>query len=192
MDGIEDDNLENLTRRAESFERQAQEANTWEDAEETAAGKVEPVPDIDAAGNRAESLLKIGEGIAKLLIDNRLFFAPEEIQEGRESLAPVIQKYNLAGEGTGRLPYQEEISAGLYLGGLIKRFRRALAALRASDKAKAEAENKANQQPNQQQNQATQSDGEERKHKSEEQPHALSGSLGLGQVSDPDAPVWLG
>lgn len=183
------DELDNLARRAESFEKQAQEAGTWEEVSDTAEpGKVEAVIDIDAAGNRVESLMKVAEAAAKMFLDNRLHFADEEIEAGRDNLAPVVQKYGLAGEGTGRLPYQEELTAGFYLGGLFKRFRRALAALKAADKAKAEAEKQANQQQYQA---SAQPNGEERKHQSKEQSRSVPGEVGVGEVADPDAPGWL-
>lgn len=183
------DELDNLARRAESFEKQAQDASTWEEVSDTQEpGKVDPVVDIDAAGNRVESLMKVAEAAAKMFLDNRLFFPDEEIQAGRDSLAPVVQKYGLAGEGTGRLPYQEELTAGFYLGGLFKRFRRAMAALKAADKAKAEAEKQANQQQHQA---SAPANGEERKHQSEKQSRSVSSEVGVGEVTDPDAPGWL-
>lgn len=183
------DELDNLARRAESFEKQTQDANTWEEVSESQEqGKTEPVIDIDAAGNRVESLMKVAEAAAKMFLDNRLYLPDEEIEAGRDSLAPVVQKYGLAGEGTGRLPYQEELTAGFYLGGLFKRFRRALAALKAADKAKAEAEEQAKKQRYQA---STPTNGEEREHQSEEQPRPLSGEVGVGEVADADAPGWL-
>lgn len=182
------DELENLARRAEQFEQEAKAATKWEEvSEKPEPGKVETVVDIDAAGNRVESVMKVAEAAAKMFLDSRLFLPDEEIQAGRDSLAPVVQKYGLAGEGTGRLPYQEELTAGFYLGGLFKRFRRALVALKAADKAKAEKEREANQQ----QNKASGTSGEERKHQSKESAQPVSGQVGLGEVTDPDAPGWL-
>jgi hypothetical protein len=179
------DELENLAQRAEAFEKSAEESKKWGEPE--AEEKSEPLPDIDAAGNRVESIMKVAEAAAKMFLDNRLFFPDEEIEAARGSLSPVVQKYNLAGEGTGRLPYQEELTAGFYLGGLFKRFRRALAALKAADKAKAEKENQANQQANQEEN----NDGDERKHGTQEQPHVVPSEVGVWQESDPNAPKWL-
>lgn len=187
------DELENLVNRAESFERDQVGAQTWEPVSEgeakVKAGTVPPVNTIDAAGNRAEGFLRITEGVVKLIFDSRLVMGDDEIESGRESLSPLIQKYNLAGEGNGNLPYQEEISAGLYLGGLFKRFKRALVVLRAKDKAEAEAKRQANDGANSSGNKA--SNGEERKHETSEQSQPLSGDLGVWQEPDADAPKWL-
>lgn len=178
------DELENIAKRAEAFERQAEEANTWEDAEEKPrqAGAVSGVDPSEAAGNMAENFLRIGEAAAKLFADSRLMLDEAEILSGRASLSPVIEKYNLAGSGDGNLPYQAEISAGFYLGGLWKRFKRALAALRAEDRAKAEANQQSGNKAN---------NGEERKYKSEEQSQSLPSPERLRQESDPDSPGWL-
>jgi hypothetical protein len=182
------DELENLANRAESFERDSEGAQTWEPVSEGGAkdkaGTVPPVNTIDAAGNRAEGALRVAEAAAKLVFDSRLMLDKKEIESGRESLSPIIQKYNLAGDGSGNLPYQEEISAGFYLGGLFKRFRRELAALRAKDKAEAEAKRQANEK-------AKNGYGEERKHETGKQSQPVSGNLGVWQESDVDAPKWL-
>ncbi len=195
------DELEKLAKRAEFQEQQNRQPEEWEEVQDKKSSPgpevVQALPSDQAAANRAEAILTIAEKAAQMFFDPRLVLGEGEIEAGRDSLAPVIQKYNLAGEGTGRLPYQEEITAGLYLGGLFKRFRRAIAALRASDKAEAEA--KAKEQANQKSsgqfnssvNQAN-DNGEERKHQSEKQSHFVPSALGLGEVSDPDAPKWLG
>jgi hypothetical protein len=188
------DELDNLAHRAEAFEKGAAAANSWEpvdDKKEQGAGVIAALPPIDAAGNRAESVLKVLAAAAKMFVDDRLEMSEAEIQNGRDSLAPVIQKYNLAGEGTGRLPYQEELTAGFYIGGLIKRFMRAVATLRAYDKAKAQADNQANNQPNNQANYAQgQANGEERKHQSEKQSQPVSSEVGGGKVTNPNEEVW--
>ncbi|HCS65471.1 MAG TPA: hypothetical protein DIW64_16180 [Cellvibrio sp.] len=191
------DALDNLARRAEAFEAEQKEAGSWEEVKESEKKPDAPgsgsLPDIDAAANRAESILRIAEAAAKMFVDDRLILGDEEVANGRDSLAPVLQKYNLMGEGTGRLPYQEEITAGFYLGGLFKRFKRALAVLRAKDKADDEANKQANHQavhqPKPSGNQAT--NGEERKHQSQEQPQSVPGDQRIREVSDVDAPIWL-
>lgn len=183
------DELDNLARRAEAFEKEVKDAGKWESEAEKKEpeGVIASLPPIDAAGNRAESILKIAEAAAKMFVDSRLVLGAEEIQNGRDSLGPVLQKYNLVGEGTGRLPYQEELTAGFYLGGLFKRFLRTVAALRAHDKANAKANAQANNQPNNAQGQAN---GEERKYQSKEQSQPLPGEVGLGEVTNPNEEVW--
>jgi hypothetical protein len=185
------DELENLANRAESFERDQAGAQKWEPVSEseakTKAGVVPPVNTIDAAENRAEGFLRVAEGVAKLIFDSRLMLDEEEIQSGRSSLSPAIQKYNMAGDGSGNLPFQEEISAGFYLGGLFKRFRRALAALKAKDKAEAEAKRQANEKANSSGN----GYGEERKHETRKQSQSVPGDVGVWQEPDADAPKWL-
>lgn len=191
------DALDNLARRAEAFEQEQKEAGSWGEIKDSEkkpdASGASPLPDIDAAANRAEAILKIAESATHMFIDDRLSLGDVEIENGRNSLAPVLQKYNLMGEGTGRLPYQEELTAGFYLGGLFKRFKCALTALRAKDKAEAEANKQASQQPNQQANKSGNQaeNGEERKHQSEEQSQPVPGNERLREVADPDAPRWL-
>lgn len=180
------DELEKLALRAEHHEQQAASAAEFEPVKEQgqAEGVVAGVSTAEASANAAETMLRIAEGAAKLFADPRLMLSQEEIDSGRESLAPVIEKYGLAGSGDGRIPFWQELTAGLYLGGLIKRFRRALAQLRADDKAKEQAKQ-------QSEDKARASDGEERKHQHEERPHVVSGAVGVGEVSDLEAPGWL-
>ena len=187
------DKLEDLARMAEHQEKQQDAASTWEPVEDQKpAGTINGVSDQEAAANAAESYLRIAEGVAKMFADPRLMLGDEEIASGRESLAPVIDKYGLAGTGDGKIPFWQEIGAGLYLGGLFKRFRRALAQLRADDEAKEQAKKQANQQANNQAvNQANTSDGEERKHQTVEQSQPLPSDQWVREVTDPDAPVWL-
>src|SRR5690554_5278078 len=121
------DELERVINRAEALEREQAEAADFSQPEsETERVSVASVDALEAAANRAESLMRVAEGAIKMFVDSRLMLDDDEIQSGRDSLAPVLDKYALAGEGSGHLPYQEEITAGFYLGGLWKRFRRAL------------------------------------------------------------------
>lgn len=175
------DELERIAARAEQLEREREQADEIEPEQpERQAGQVRPVDPMEAAGNRAEAILRIAEGAAKMFFDSRLMMPKEEIQSGRESLAPVIDKYNLAGEGSGNLPYQEEIVAGFYLGGLIKRFRRAWADLRARDKAE-QARREAEKQAD---------NGQERKYQPEKQSRPIPGEVGNGKKPDHDTPRW--
>ena len=185
------DGLENIANRADQMDRQTEKAQEFEPVEETKSGEavLVGVSEDQAAANMAECLLSVGFGVAKMLLDSRLVMGEGELESGKESLSPVIQKYNLYGSGSGRLPYWEEITAGLYLGGLYKRIRAALSELRAADKAKREAKGQANQQPENNQTQANY--GQERKHEFKEQSHSLPSSVGLREESDANTPFWL-
>lgn len=175
------DELEQMQRKAEQFEQEASEAEKIED--KPTQGEVAGIDPSEAAENMAETLLHVGFGVSKLFLDSRLTLGDDEVMSGRESLAPVIEKYNLQGGGDGKIPYWQEITAGLYIGGLIKRIKRALSELKAKDKAEREAKQQANAQAAQQPNQAGNAGyyGEERKHDTKEQPHAVSSEVGLRQ-----------
>jgi hypothetical protein len=176
------DQLENIANKAEGFEKQTAESQSFEPVNDSpGAGAVPFVDPLEAAKNRAEILLQTLGVAAKSFIDTRLEMPPEEIAAGKEGLGPLLAKYNLAGDGDGKLPYQEEITAGLYLGGLWRRFRRALASLRAFDKAEAEKQKQQDQANN----------GDQRKHQSQEQPQPVSGEVGVRQEPDIDSPGWL-
>lgn len=161
--------LDNIAAQADQFEKETAAAGEFSADEQQTI-----VDQLDAAADRAEALLRILGVGAKAFIDNRLDLPPEEIEQGRACLAPVIEKYGLAGDGGG-IPYQEEITAGFYLGGLWRRFRRALAELREVDRAKAEAEKDS---------------GNQRKHQSEEQSRPVPGEVGVREKSDAPPPRW--
>lgn len=174
------DGLENIANKAEGLEKQTADSQTFEPVNELPGAAVFIDP-LEAAKNRAAIILQtLGAG-AKAFIDQRLELPPEEIAAGQEGLAPLLAKYNLVGGGDGKLPYQEEITAGLYLGGLWRRFRRALAQLREIDRAEAER-----------QKQEQESNGNQRKHQPQEQPQPVSSEVGVRQESDTDSPRWLG
>lgn len=171
------DGLEQAIGRAEAFDReQADKAQEYAQEAQQDQATVAGVDSMEAAANMAESLLKTGVVACKAFVDSRLSVDDEEVQQCRESLAPLIDKYNLA-VGGGKLPYGEEISAGLYLGGLWRRFRRALTELRAKDKAERQAREQAN-------------NGDQRKHESEKPSQSVSGEVGLRQEPDADSPGW--
>jgi hypothetical protein len=170
--------LENIAARADQFEKETAEANQFKKPEESAKEGVVQLDPLEAAGNRAEALLRILGVGAQAFIDNRLELPDDEILQGRASLAPVIEKYGLAGDG-GVIPYQEEITAGFYLGGLWRRFRRVLAELRAADKA--EAEKKKREQ---------ESSGSQRKHQPEEPARPVSGEVRIREEPDADKEGW--
>lgn len=171
------DGLDQAIGRAEAFEReQAEKASEFASDGKQDQQNISPGDSLDAAENMAESFLKVGMGVCKAFIDRRLEADAEEIKQCRESLGPVIDKYNLAA-GNSKLPYAEEISAGLYLGGLWKRFRRALSDLRAKDKAEQQAREQANH-------------GSERKHQPEKPTQSLPGEVGVRQEPDADSPGW--
>lgn len=173
------DGLENIVAEAEHYEQQTENAQQFKPEVEQggAAAVVAGISPAEAAGNMAESVLSLGFGLMRMVLDSRLVLADEEKECARNDLSPVIEKYNLAMGGTGRLPWHEEIIAGLYLGGLYKRIRRALSELRAMDKAKREAKEQAS--GNQQQ--ANDYYGKEREHAAQEQPHAVPSDFGLRQ-----------
>lgn len=182
------DELENLANHAEQYERKTEEAQKFESPDkENTQVIVSGVSPEEAAGNMAETILQVGFGVCQFLLDPRLQYDVDEVAAAREKLAPVIQKYNLAVGGTGRLPWIEEIMAGLYLGGLYKRIKRVLSEIRAYDKAKREAETEANSQANNNQNQANSSYyGEARKHQSQESSHPVPSEVGVRQESNPN------
>lgn len=170
------DELSNVINRAEAFDAEQQQAGEYAPQESGPSG-ANPASE-DAAENMAESVLRIGEAAAKMVVDRRVYVDDAEVEACRSSLAPFIQKYNLA-KGDGKAPYQEEIQAGFYLGGLWKRFRRNVAQLRANDRAKA----KANQEQNS-------NHGDQRKYQSQEPAHPVSGEVGIRKESDADTPGW--
>lgn len=174
------DGLDNIANKAEAFEKSAQESSTFApvDDKKESAGAIPAANELDAAANRAAIILKTLEAGVTAFVDQRLHFPEEEIAAGREGLAPILAKYNLAGDGDGQLPYQAEITAGLYLGGLWRRFRRALAHLRTLDKAE-------------KQKQEQTSNGDQRKPEPQEQPRPVSSAVGVRQESDPETPRWL-
>lgn len=185
------DGLENIANRADQMDRQFEQAQEFEPVDDKPKGEavLMGVSPEQAAENMAESLLSVGFGVAKMLLDSRLVMGEGELESGKESLSPVIQKYNLAGGGTGRLPWYEEISAGLYLGGLYKRIRAALSELKAADKAKREVKEQASQQPENNQTQVNY--GNQREHTTTEHAHTVSSYIGVRKESDPDSPFWL-
>lgn len=170
--------LDDIAARAEAFEKQSEQSRKVE-PEDT--GRVDAIDPMQAAENMAASMLTVAQAGAKFFFDQRLYLGDEELAEGKSSLAPVIDKYDLAMGGNGKMPYQEEIVAGFYLGGLFKRFRRALAALRASDKAKAEAEKREQDQAN----------GNQRKHQSQEQSRTVPSEVGIREEPNNDKEGWL-
>lgn len=180
------DGLENIVAEAEHYDRQTESAQQFKPVDEQggAAAVVAGISPTEAAGNMAESVLSLGFGLMRMVLDSRLVLADEEKECARNDLSPVIEKYNLAMGGTGRLPWHEEIIAGLYLGGLYKRIKRALGELRAADKAKREAKEQANQQANGNTYQANDYYGKEREYAAQEQPHAVSSDIGLRQESN--------
>lgn len=170
------DGLDQAIGRAESFEReQTDKAKEFASESEPAAGAVASVDPIEAAGNMAVSLLKVAEGACKAFVDSRLMLDEKELESGRESLAPVIDKYGLA-LGSGKMPYAEEIEAGFYLGGLWRRFRRALGELKAADKAAAKEREQAN--------------GGQRKYEPEKPARAVPSEVGLREKPNTNSEGW--
>ncbi|TVZ37679.1 hypothetical protein P886_2022 [Alteromonadaceae bacterium 2753L.S.0a.02] len=164
------DELERLASEAESEEQSEQQAKQGEPVSEAAALLEPDIDRKEAAENRAESVLKIMEGGVKLLIDQRIHFTDENYKDGRESLGAVIDKYHIQGDGTGRIPLEEEVRAGFFLGSLAKIVYRSKRYLSQRDK--------------QQQQQEQAKHGEERKHQASEPSHSVLGEVGLRENTD--------
>lgn len=162
------DELERLASEAESEEQSEQQAKQGEPVSEAAAPSEPDIDRKEAAENRAESVLKIMEGGVKLLIDQRIHFTDENFKDGRESLGAVIDKYNIQGDGTGRIPLEEEVRAGFFLGSLAKIVYRSKRYLSQLDKLEQE---KAKH-------------GEERKHQTAQPSHPVLSEIGVRENSD--------
>ena len=163
--------------KAEAFDSEQRAAE--ESTETTGTGQPTTAPDVDkrsleAAAEMAESLLKTGEKIMQAFVDQRLVADELEVARCGENVGPLLDKYNLTGGGGG-LPYQEEMAAGFYFGGLIKRFRRALAELRKADKAK---------------KQEKETNGNQREHQTSQPSRAVSGEVGVREKSDASKEGW--
>lgn len=163
------DELEQLAAKHDGLES---EAESLQQSEPVSDGKA----DGEAAANMAESLLRLGEGCAKVLLDPRLCLDDSDIDAGRESLSPVIDKHDLA-VGSGKMPYQEEITAGFFLGGLIKRMMQALRSLRERDKAKQRERDKANH-------------GDQREHQTTEPTQPVPGPERVREEPNPKEEGW--
>lgn len=133
--------LERLAKRAEAGEEAEAAERREEDEPEQQPEQGAPEPgQVRAGENRAEVVLRIIEGGAKLIFDDRLALEPDQVEEGREKLGPAIAKHDLQGTGTGNIPYQEEVVAGFFIGGLIKRLIRKFKALRQRDREEKQKE----------------------------------------------------
>ncbi|WP_045827157.1 hypothetical protein [Teredinibacter turnerae] len=163
------DELERLASQAETEELSEAQAKQSEPVTLALPAPVVEHDRTEAAENRAESVLKILEGGVKLLIDSRIHFSEDNYKDGRESLGAVIEKYDIQGDGTGRLPLEEEIRAGFFVGALLKTVYRSKRYLTQHDKAEQEKQ---------------QRHGEERKHASTQQSHSVLSEVGLREDSD--------
>lgn len=175
------DELDKVINRAGAFEREQEQAGDWSEPESEAkpeSAAIASVDPMEAAGNMAESLLRVAEGAIKMFADHRLELDADEIEAGRAGLAPAIDKHGLTA-GNGKMPYQEEIQAGFYLGGLWRRFRRALGELRAKDQAKAKAEQERKQ-----------ANGDQREHGTQEPARPIPSSERVREEPNPDSPGW--
>ncbi|WNZ54156.1 hypothetical protein QT397_14770 [Microbulbifer sp. MKSA007] len=170
------DELERMAKQAESDEK-VRDAEAAESEATEASPEPETLVPMEAAENRAQSILKIAEGACQMFIDERLVLEQEEEERGISSLAPAIQKYELAGTGTGRIPYQEEVTAGFYIGGLIRRIIKAVKALRQHDREEAKKREEAYRS------------GKEREHQTPQQSQPLPGEEWLRQNSDVAPPI---
>jgi|GEM_PF-6257922 len=163
--------------KAEAFDSEQRAAE--ESTETTGTGQPTTAPDVDkrsleAAAEMAESLLKTGEKIMQAFVDQRLVADELEVARCGENVGPLLDKYNLTGGGGG-LPYQEEMAAGFYFGGLIKRFRRALAELRKADKAK---------------KQESENNGDKREHTPQQPARPVSSEVRVREKPNTTAEGW--
>lgn len=170
------DELDRAIARAAAFQKEQNRAAGVELEESTEQGAssvtISAPSSLDQAKNMAESLLKTGEQITKILVDKRLIVDQEEVDDCRESMAPLLDKYKVSSGGS--VPFIEEIRGGYYMGGLFKRFKRAVAELKAQDKKKRE------QQEN----------GSTRANREEKQARNVSGQVGIREESNAKAEGW--
>ena len=162
--------------KAEAFDSEQKAA---EDACESVASEPKVQAEVnqsspEAAAEMAASLLKTGEKIMQAFVDQRLVADELEVTSCRDNVGPLLDKYNLTGGGGG-LPYQEEMAAGFYFGGLIKRFRRALAELRKADKAK---------------KQESENNGDKREHTPQQSARPVSSEVRVREKPDTTAEGW--
>ncbi len=170
--------LDELAEKYDDIEKSEEASDSTE-----SKAKVKPTePTLEpseSAKGRVEGLLKLCEAGVQSFVDPRLALSEEDIHAGRESMAPAVEKYGLAGsgEGEGAIPFSEEVTLGFYLGGLFKRTMNSIRQLRAFDKAE---EKKRRAQQN----------GSEREHRPTEQAHDVSGAKRDGQKSDAEEEGW--
>ncbi len=179
MDGV--NALDLLAHRAEQSEKgEAEQLEAELSPEEPEVDPPASPEAIDAGANRAESFMRICEGGVQLFLDDRIALSDEEIQASRDQLGPALAKHNLAGTGTGNIPYQEEVTAGFFLGRMIKRLVVRLRQLRRSDQEEAK---KKEQQWRQSQH------GQEPQHQVRESSQPVPGEVGLREESDVAPPI---
>lgn len=171
------DKLEHLARVAESEEKAEEALYSSEPQSEPEQAVSGDTDRLEAAGNLAATVLSIGGGAVKLFLDDRIELPESDIEAGRAALAPVIEKHNLVGEGSGTVPYIEEISAGMFLGSLVKKLIRVKRELRQDDDKDKEQERRV-------------SYGEERKFTATDQTHAVSSEKRVREKSDTTAEGW--
>lgn len=172
------DDLGNVISRAIELEKDQAAAASFEPVDESKSKRTETVKSGggDSAAEFAESLLVMGTSVAQAFVDSRLCVDDQEIALCRSELAPALDKYSLA-RGDGKIPYREEWRAGFYLGGLGRRFKRALAQLRAQDKAKMEAKRRAE-------------NGGQRKHETQESAYPVPSKERVREKSNVDKEGW--
>ncbi len=93
------------------------------------------VTDKEAAENAASRFIRVNEVLFKVFGDSRVDYPDEIYQEGIEALAPLAEKYGVTAGG-GKLPFEEETDAGIWLGRLWRNTINAIREMRAADKEK--------------------------------------------------------
>ncbi|MGH1374590.1 MAG: hypothetical protein ACRBBW_21315 [Cellvibrionaceae bacterium] len=140
----------------------------------------QPVPQAkvdteEAEGKGADRLSRFivkGHEFGFRLLDGDIEYTEALYKEAEEDLAPLLEKHGL-GSGVDSIPFEEEVTAGLFIGRL---WRNTLNAIRANAKAKKQKES-----PNH---------GEERKHPSTEPAQPVSGEERVRQESNPHPSQW--
>lgn len=174
--------MDELDKLAEKYDAIEQD-EVQEQSEPVAEKPSEPefIEPTEAGKERAEALLKISEKLFNLTVEDRLALTGEDIEEGRESLGPVLEKYNVQGEG--KFQYQEEVTAGFFIGRLVKKVVSGLRTLRKMDA-------EARKQKQKQNNQEAINDGEERERRATQPAQVDNGSERNGEKSDVEKEGW--
>lgn len=171
------DKLEHLARLAEGEEKAEEAIYSTEPQSEPEPTKGGELDRFEAAGNLAATVLSIGGGAVRLFLDDRIELPESDIEAGRDALAPVIEKHGLAGSGSGTVPYIEEITAGMFLGSLVKKLIRVKRELKHEDEKDKEQERRS-------------SYGEERKFTATQQACDVPSKERVRQESDSTEERW--
>lgn len=175
------DELELLASRAEKQEKGEADELKAELGGDQPEEKTAPPPEVvDAGVNRGKSILRMASKGLENFVDPRLAVPKEEIDHGGEEMGPALAKYGLTGSGTGSIPFEEEVRAGFFLGGFIKRIWKRIKLL---------AEYEAEQAKKRRNQELRQQHGEEPQYQTAEPAQSVSGEERLRQESDVAPPI---